>query len=106
VIALARRIASTLALLATVLWVAFPAVIMASANPRHLASDPCPCCEGQAALGGVIGCSGCQVGTATEGAFSIPDRMIAAAWLGGASATFIGTDVVPADPPPRRSSVD
>ena len=79
---LASRIMSTLALVAAVLWVAFPAVVVASVNPAHVAGEPCPCCEGQAALGGVISCPGCQVGTPAETALPVAKLAVTTAWLG------------------------
>jgi len=98
VITLATRILSTLALVATVLWVAFPAIVVAAANPAH---EPCSCCEGQAALGGVIACPACQVGTPAETALPVAALAVTVAWLGVMTASATGIDPAPAEPPPR-----
>jgi len=98
VIALANRILSTLALMAAVLWVAFPAVVVAAANPAH---EPCSCCEGQAALGGVIACPACQVGTAAETALPVAILAVTPSWPGVIDTSATGIDPIPAEPPPR-----
>ena len=100
-ITLATRVLSTLALVAAVLWVAFPAVVVASASPAHVEGEPCPCCEGQAALGAVIACPACQVGTPEETALPIPRLAVTTAWLGVTTASVTGIDPAPAEPPPR-----
>ena len=100
-ITLATRILSTLALVAAVLWVAFPAVVVASANPAHMEGEPCPCCEGQAALGGIIACPGCQVGTPAEAVLPLADLTVTTAWLGAVTTSATGIDPAPAEPPPR-----
>jgi hypothetical protein len=101
VITLATRILSTLALVAAMLWVAFPAVVVAAANPAHTEGEPCPCCDGQAALGGVIACPGCQVGTPAETALPIAQLTVTIAWLGVLTTSATGIDPAPAEPPPR-----
>lgn len=101
VITLAKRILSTLALVAAALWVAFPAVVVAAANPAHVEGEPCPCCDGQATLGSVIACPGCQVGTPAEAALPIPPFAVTTAWLGMAIVSATGIDPAPAEPPPR-----
>ena len=100
-ITLAARMLSALALVAAALWVAFPAVVVASANPAHVEGEPCPCCDGQAALGGVVACPACQVGTPTEAAFPIPTLIVTTAWLGATADSANGIDPAPAEPPPR-----
>jgi hypothetical protein len=101
VITLATRLLSTLALVAAMLWAAFPAVVVAAANPAHTAGEPCPCCDGQAALGGVIACPGCQVGTPTQTALPIAQLPVTVAWLGMITTSATGIDPAPAEPPPR-----
>jgi len=101
VFVLAARLLSTLALVAAVLWAAFPAVVVASVTPAHTESEPCPCCEGKAALGGVIACPGCQVGTPVEAALPVPALAVTKAWLGTLTAFAAGIDPHPAEPPPR-----
>ena len=101
VITLATRILSTLALVAAVLWVAFPAVVVAAANLAHSEGEPCPCCDGQAALGGVIACPGCQVGTTAETVLALAELTVTTAWLGAMTASATGIDPAPAEPPPR-----
>ena len=100
-IILARRILSTLALVAAALWVAFPAVVVASATPAHVEGDPCPCCDGQATLGGVIACPACQVGTSAEAAVPVPAFTVTTAWMGAVTDQATGINPAPAEPPPR-----
>jgi hypothetical protein len=101
VITLATRILSTLALVAAMLWVAFPAVVVGAANLAHTEGEPCPCCDGQAALGGVIACAGCQVGTPAETALPTSQLTVTIAWLGVMTTSATGIDPAPAEPPPR-----
>jgi hypothetical protein len=101
VITLATRILSTLALVAAMLWVAFPSVVVAAANPAHMEGEPCPCCDGQAALGGIIACPACQVGTPAATVPPIAPLTVTIAWLGVVTGSVTGIDPAPAEPPPR-----
>jgi hypothetical protein len=100
-ITFATRILSTLAVVAAMLWVAFPAIVVAAANPAHAEGEPCPCCDGQAALGAVVACPGCQVGTPAETALPVAALTVTTAWLGVMSTSATGIDPAPAEPPPR-----
>jgi hypothetical protein len=91
---------SMLALVATVLWVAFP-VVMASANAAHSNGETCSCCEEQAALGGVIACPGCQVETPAETVLPIAELAVTTAWLGTMTASATAIDLASPEPPPR-----
>ena len=101
VIAFVTRIAATLALLAAGFWVALPAVVVASTPPAHAERAPCSCCEGQAALGGIIACASCQVGVPADSAPPVRQAIVTAAWLNGATTLVPGIDPAPAEPPPR-----
>ena len=87
--------------MAAVLWVAFPAVVVAAVSPAHSEGDPCPCCDGQAALGAVVACASCQAGTLAGIALPIRESVVTEAWRGTMTASAMGIDPAPAEPPPR-----
>jgi len=102
VIVFVARVVSTVALAVAVLWVALPAIVVASASAAHAQGDDCPCCEVQAATAGIVACPSCPAGTPDDGA--LPLRYIAgvAAWLVLSPAlSATGIDPAPAEPPPR-----
>ena len=101
VISFATRIVSALAVVAALVWMAVPGVVMASANLAHVEGEACPCCDGQAALGAIVACPGCQAGTQAGNTLSIPFRTVTAAWLSDAADAVTGIDLRPAEPPPR-----
>lgn len=100
VIAVLARIVSTVALAAAVLWVALPALVVASASAAQAEGGDCPCCEAQAAAG-IVACPSCPAGTPDEGALPLRYSTVAAAWLALSPASVAGIDPAPAEPPPR-----
>ncbi len=94
------RLLSILALVATVLWAAFPAVVVAAANPAAGQAEPCSCCD-HAALASVVACPGCQVGELPGRPLEVRPVGVATPWLAAAPAAATGVDPAPAEPPPR-----
>jgi hypothetical protein len=101
VIQIATRLLSCFALVAAMLWVAVPAVVMASAASAQLEGEACPCCEGKAALGTILACPGCQAGMTADSGLTAPQTITTAAWLIGPSTIATGIEPAPAEPPPR-----
>lgn len=101
VIAVLARIVSTVALVAAVLWIALPALVVASANAAQAEGGDCPCCEAQAAATGIVACPSCPAGTPDEGALPLRCTTVAAAWFALSPASVAGIDPAPAEPPPR-----
>lgn len=96
------RLTSCLALIATMLWVAVPAVVVAAASPAQVEGEACPCCDGLAALTSAVACPGCQAAP-SGAALPIRHSVVTAAWLGGVDITGTGIEPMPAEPPPRLS---
>ncbi len=100
VINTATRLLRCVALLAALAWVAFPVAVVAAASMSEMQGEPCPCCDGKAATGAVIACSGCQAGMPSIAA-STPPAIVAIAWIALPGIRFTGIDPTPAEPPPR-----
>lgn len=101
VISVLARIVSTVALVAAVLWIALPAIVVASASAAHAESGDCPCCEAQATAASIVSCPSCSAGTPEGGGLPLRYMTVTAAWLATPATSATGLDPAPAEPPPR-----
>ena len=97
----AARLASLLALLAAMLWVALPAVAAAAMTSPQVEGQACPCCEGQATASGAVACPGCQASPTVGNEHTAPTTNFRVAWLMGPDTAIPGIELLPAEPPPR-----
>ena len=99
---LVTRLMACLGLVATLVWIAAPAVAAAWPMSQQTGeSDSCPCCDGFASVAGGLGCAGCQAAPAEQASAPGPLLVVSFTWSGRARAAFRGFDPQPADPPPR-----